>query len=152
MHPSLPLNQTQRFVPQYWTAQLTPKSAALLSYAIEPFMQTYGTHATSPSAWPPAQARQPGKAPLPLLADFTWLDARFDNDFVAAAEESIKRITVVAKAEGVLVDNPKALYGNYVDANTPLVDIYGDNLPKLKALRAAIDPQNVMGLTGGFRF
>lgn len=131
---------------------MTPKSAALLGYAVEPFMPTYLTHATSPSAWPPEQARQPGKAPIPLLADFTWLDARFDKDFVAAAEESIKRLTVVAKAEGVLVDSPTALYGNYVDANTPLADIYGDNLPKLKALRAAIDPQNVMSLTGGFRF
>ena len=131
---------------------MTPKSAALLSYAVEPFMSTYLTHATSPSAWPPEQVRQQGKAPCPLLADFTWLDARFDKDFVAAAEESINRLAAVAKSEGVLVDNPKALYGNYMDVHTPLVDIYGDNLPKLRALRAAIDPQNVMGLTGGFKF
>jgi len=45
-----------------------------------------------------------------------------------------------------------ALYGNYVDANTPLVDIYGDNLPRLRALKAKIDPHNVMGLAGGFKF
>jgi hypothetical protein len=44
------------------------------------------------------------------------------------------------------------LYGNDADAATPLVDIYGDNLPILQALRAKIDPDNVMGLTGGFKF
>ena len=72
--------------------------------------------------------------------------------FAAAVEESANRLSVVAKAEGLLLDHPKALYGNYVDANTPLVDIYGDNLPKLRALKAKIDPNNVMGLAGGFRF
>ena len=72
--------------------------------------------------------------------------------FVAAAEESANRLSIVAKAEGLLSDDPSALYGNYVDANTPLVEIYGENLPKLRALKAKIDPKNVMGLTGGFKF
>jgi hypothetical protein len=44
------------------------------------------------------------------------------------------------------------LYGNNIGAATPLVDIYGENLPILQALRAKIDPDNVMGLTGGFKF
>ena len=66
-------------------------------------------------------------------------------------EESVNRLSVVAKQEGLLSD-PQALYGNYVNARTPLVDIYGDNLPKLQALKAKIDPQNVMGLAGGFKF
>jgi hypothetical protein len=39
-----------------------------------------------------------------------------------------------------------------VDAETPLVDIYGENLPLLQALQAKIDPNNVMGLAGGFKF
>ena len=47
---------------------------------------------------------------------------------------------------------PLALYGNYADANTPLSDIYGDNLPSLRALKAKVDPRNVMGLAGGFKF
>jgi hypothetical protein len=44
------------------------------------------------------------------------------------------------------------LYGNYVDVKTPLVDIYGENLPILQALQAKVDPNNVMGLAGGFKF
>ena len=67
-------------------------------------------------------------------------------------EESVNRPTVAAKAGGSLLDHPPALYGNYVNAKTSLVDIYGDNLPKLRALKAKTDPNNVMGLTGGFRF
>ena len=72
--------------------------------------------------------------------------------FVAAAEESINRLTVVAREEGLLIDDPPTLYGNYVNARTPLVDIYGENLPRLQALKAQIDPENVMGLAGGFKF
>jgi len=67
-------------------------------------------------------------------------------------EETVNRLSVIAKNEGLLSDDPLALYGNYADARTPLVDIYGDNLPKLQALKAKIDPNNVMGLTGGFKF
>ena len=72
--------------------------------------------------------------------------------FIAAIEKSVNRLSTVAKAEGLFSDNPMALYGNFVNANTPLADIYGDNLPKLRALKGKIDPDNVMGLAGGFKF
>lgn len=64
----------------------------------------------------------------------------------------MNRLSAIAEAEGSLTDKPLALYGNYVDANTPLCDIYGDNLPYLQALKTKIDPNNVMGLAGGFKF
>ena len=116
---------------QYWTANLTSKSGAAFTYTVEPFLQSYLSHANSPSAWPPSVARQPGKAPSPLLVSFSWVDPLYDDEFVAAAAESVTRLSAVVKAEGLLIDNPSALYGNYVDAETPLADIYGDNLPKL---------------------
>ena len=84
--------------------------------------------------------------------NFYWQDALYDNVFVAAVEESVNRLTAVAWKEGLLDNNPTALYGNYVNAETPLVEIYGDNLPKLRALKTKIDPKNVMGLAGGFKF
>jgi hypothetical protein len=122
------------------------------SYSTEPFLQIYLSHANSPSAFPPPSARQPGKAPNPLVAFFCWENATYDDVFVASAEESIKRLSAVADTEGLLLTDPSGLYGNYAGAETPLVDIYGDNLPILQALQAKIDPNNVMGLTGGFRF
>ena len=146
------LHHTQPFfISQYWTAKLAAKNGTL-AYTAELWLQSYLSHANSPSAFPPPSARQPGKAPNPLLASFGWEDVIYDNEFVAAAEESVKRLSVVAKAEGLLLTDPPALYGNYVDANTPLVDIYGENLPILQALQAKIDPNNVMGLAGGFKF
>jgi len=69
---------------------------------------------------------------------FCWKEPLYDDEFVAAVEESTNRLAVVAKTEGLLSDHPTALYGNYVDANTPLVEIYGDNLPRLRALRAEL--------------
>ena len=146
-------NRTKPFsVSQYWTAKLTLKGGLAFIYFAEPFLQNYLSHADSPSAWPDPSARQPGKAPNPLLVYFTWNSTLYDDVFVAAVEESANRLAAVAKAEGLLLNHPQALYGNYVDANTPLVDIYGDNLPKLRALKAKIDPNNVMGLAGGFKF
>ena len=139
-------------VRQYWTAKLTPKGGSFFSYSVEPFLPSYLSYAKSPSAFPTPSARQPGKAPSPILVYFAWSNPQNDELFVAAVEESVNRLAVVAKAEGLLLNNPPALYGNYVNARTPLVRIYGDNLPKLRALKAKIDPHNVMGLAGGFKF
>jgi hypothetical protein len=131
---------------------LTPKDGIFLAYVVEPFLQSYLSHANSPSAFPPPSARQPGKAPNLLLVYFGWENASNDDEFVASNRESVDRLSVVAKAEGLLLTDPPALYGNYVDAETPLVDIYGENLPILQALQAKFDPDNVMGLAGGFKF
>ena len=131
---------------------MTPKGGTFLAYVVEPFLQSYLSHANSPSAFPPPSARQPGKAPNLLLVYFGWENASNDDEFVAYNRESVNRLSVVAKAEGLLLTDPPALYGNYVDAETPLVDIYGENLPILQALQAKSDPDNVMGLAGGFKF
>ncbi|KAF9648761.1 FAD-binding domain-containing protein [Thelephora ganbajun] len=137
---------------KYWTVKLTPKGGSFFSYSIEPFLPNYLSHPNSPSAFPTPAARNLGKAPNPLLISFGWIDSFYDDEFVGAVEESANRLAAMAEAEGLLSDHPLALYGNYVNSRTPLVDIYGDNLPRLRALRAEIDPEDVMGLSGGFRF
>ncbi|KAF9648818.1 FAD-binding domain-containing protein [Thelephora ganbajun] len=136
----------------FWSAKLTPKSGTLFSYTVEPFLPSYLSHANSPSAFPTPAARKLGKAPNPLLVYFGWNNSFYDDEFVGAVEESANRLAAIAKAEGLLSNHPLALYGNYVNSRTPLVDIYGENLPKLRALRAEIDPENVMDLAGGFKF
>ena len=75
-----------------------------------------------------------------------------DDEFIAAVSESANRLTAIADAEGSLYENPPTLYGNYANSETPLAYIYGENLPRLRALKAKIDPDDVMGLTGGFKF
>jgi hypothetical protein len=60
-------------------------------------------------------------------------------------------IRAVALADGQDVSDA-ALYPNYALFGTPLEDMYGGNVERLRKIRAAIDPEDVMGLTGGWRF
>ena len=43
-------------------------------------------------------------------------------------------------------------YPNYASADTPLSQMYGDNVPKLRHIQETWDPDNVMYLAGGFKF
>ena len=63
----------------------------------------------------------------------------------------LDKIRDVAIADGQNVSHA-AKYVNYALFGTPLEDIYGGNLERLREIRAAIDVDNVMGLTGGWRF
>ena len=60
-------------------------------------------------------------------------------------------IHAAALADGQNVSNA-AEYMNYALYGTPLKGIYGGNLERLREIRAKIDPNNVMGLTGGWKF
>lgn len=44
-----------------------------------------------------------------------------------------------------------ALYPNYAIFDTPVESIYGSNLDRMRKVKAAVDPDNVMGLAGGFK-
>jgi hypothetical protein len=44
------------------------------------------------------------------------------------------------------------VYVNYALFDTPLENMYGTNLAKLRRIRIDIDPANVMDLAGGFKF
>jgi hypothetical protein len=60
-------------------------------------------------------------------------------------------IHATALADGQNVSHA-AVYVNYALYGTPLEDIYGGNVGRLREIRAAIDPDDVMGLTGGWKF
>jgi hypothetical protein len=45
-----------------------------------------------------------------------------------------------------------AHYTNYAVFGTPLGQMYGKNVPRLREIRKRYDPNRVMDLTGGFRF
>lgn len=57
-----------------------------------------------------------------------------------------------AIAEGQTELSGAPVYPNYAIFDTPLTTMYGSNLPGLQSLKASIDPTNVMGLAGGFKF
>lgn len=75
-----------------------------------------------------------------------------DETFQNAIRSSAAQIRAVAEADGQtgLADAP--VYPNYAITGTSLEDMYGENVDRLKALKQLIDPENVMGLAGGFKF
>ncbi|KAI0058448.1 FAD-binding domain-containing protein [Artomyces pyxidatus] len=112
----------------------------------EPFQEGLFSHG-APSAYPPDRAR----ALLPTNPYITWKNASLDSVMHDALWGLTQRILAAASAEGQDVTGA-ALYPNYAPYDTPLENLYGANLPRLRALREKYDPADVMGLAGGFKF
>ncbi|KAF9244086.1 hypothetical protein BU15DRAFT_59436 [Melanogaster broomeanus] len=145
-----------------------------MSIALEPFLfldkLDSATGSISRGAFSPPSARRTGVHPLLLYA--AWEDPTMDEqmyDAVRTIMETLKEKLAVATADEVntlIVQDsgedeatsmptlipPPELYGNYAMVGTPVEDIYGDNLPRLRKLREEVDPKNVMRLTGGWKF
>ena len=131
---------------QFWGKALSDKGG-IVGYTIEPFVPSILSHNTTPTAYPPT--RDHVYFPLGIL--FIWINATYDNDFYDAIRQSAVRIRDVAIGDGQdIIDAP--LYPNYAIFGTPLKDMYGANVDKLHRLKRRVDPDGVMGLTGGFRF
>ncbi|THH04310.1 hypothetical protein EW145_g5616 [Phellinidium pouzarii] len=120
-------------------------SGVFISYDIEPFLPSIFTHG-SDSAYPPSRTQ----GLLPLNIYFAWLAPAADDYFLNAIRQSAATIQAAAIAEGQDVANA-ALYGNYAVIGTSIYRIYGDNVARLKAIKAQYDPDNVMGLAGGWK-
>lgn len=132
---------------QFWGPRLGLASATFLSYDVEPFLTNIFTHAeASSSAYPPSR----GTGLLPTNLYFAWLFGISDDLMHDAIKQSAAHLTQVAINEGQDIGNaPK--YGNYAIYDTPLDRIFGDNLPRLKEIKAKYDPNNVMALAGGWK-
>ncbi|KAL6717473.1 hypothetical protein ACLMJK_005388 [Lecanora helva] len=118
-------------------------SGVYISYDVEPFLSTYGQKATD-SAYPH------GESPLPLDLYFTWESPAEDNFWRGAMQQSVDTLTAVAKREGIL--NPASTaYPNYALSTYSGSQLYGStNAARLRKVKADVDPNGVMDLTGGF--
>ena len=131
---------------QFWNQALFDK-AGFVEYSVEPFLPSILSHNTTPTAYPPTRDH----VYFPLNLYFRWLNATYDNDFYDAILQSAMRIRDVAIEDGQDITNAP-LYPNYAIFGTPLKDMYGANVDKLHMLKRRVDPDNVMGLAGGFKF
>lgn len=117
--------------------------AAFVSYVVEPFLPSLYNHSSAPSAFPPS--RSVGFTPLKIY--YSWVNETVDDAMHATIRESACRLQQLSGTSG-----KAPLYPNYAIYDTPLEMIYGANLPRLRSLRQCVDPDNIMGLAGGFKF
>ncbi|ETW77470.1 hypothetical protein HETIRDRAFT_480129 [Heterobasidion irregulare TC 32-1] len=130
----------------FWGQTLTPHSASLIMHVVEIFLPTYFSHGAA-SAYPPN--RSAFSEPIDLY--FAWNDPQADDIMHDAVVQSQKQLKIAAIADGQKVaDAP--LYPNYAPFDTPLELLYGSNVNRLRGIKRTIDPYNVMGLAGGFKF
>lgn len=114
-----------------------------ISYDIEPFLNTYGEKAVD-SAYPHS------KSPLPLDLYFAWTLPSEDAYWRTAIQTSVNHLLDVAKAEGIY-DADLTAYPNYALSTYTGDQLYGStNAARLRAIKAQVDPNGVMDLTGGF--
>jgi hypothetical protein len=100
-----------------------------------------------PTAYPPTRA----KGFLPINVFYSWTNETFDDDYYNAVKATLQVISNAALAEGQNLQN-MLVYPNYAIFDTPLSTMYGSNLPSLRALKSSVDPTNVTGLAGGWKF
>lgn len=119
-------------------------SAQLVSYGMEPFLRGYLTRKTrtSDSAFPPS--RRHG---MPLSISYAWTSAQDDDQLRAVARASAARIQRLASAAAP----PLGKYPNYSLFDTPIEQIFGSNVERLRRVVRSVDPHGVMNQTGWFK-
>jgi len=132
------VNQTK-----FWGAQYPNVT---LSVTFEPFNSGLFAHGSG-SAYPPDRSH----AIFPTVITLQWLDPSLDKSMASILRHMSGTIHAAALADGQNV-SCAAKYVNYALYGTPLEDIYGGNVERLRKIRAAIDPEDVMGLAGGWKF
>jgi hypothetical protein len=114
---------------------------------MEPYPPGLFSHG-SPSAYPPDRSR----AVFPSVLTAKWSDRSLDETMARVLRESAKAIRDVAVFADGQDLSEATVYVNYALFGTPLEDIYGGNLPRLRGIKAGVDPERVMDLAGGFKF
>ncbi|KAL0575655.1 hypothetical protein V5O48_006311 [Marasmius crinis-equi] len=132
---------------KFWGSRASLLSGSLISYDVEPFHPSLLSHSSSPSAYPPTR----DKFYLPLNIYWAWGLSLSDDVLHDSVRQSTAHLESVAVAEGQSGVDTTSPYLNYAIYDTSVSRIYGDNLSRLQAIRARVDPTNVMGLAGGFK-
>ena len=133
---------------QFWGEKLAQiDNGTTAAYSLDPLNPGFLNHSLTPSAYPPNRS-------LALFRTniyFGWSSSARDSDVAAMLRESTAAVKAAAVADGQDVAHA-AIYPNEALFGTPLEDIYGANVPRLKQIGKKVDPKDVMRLAGGFKF
>jgi hypothetical protein len=114
-------------------------------YSLEPFESDFLTHGQA-SAYPPNRCL----AVLPSSIYFGWTDKSADKHMA-----EVMRISSATLVEAGIRDGQNlkhaAPYTNYALFGTPVERIYGGHTKRLHEIRKKYDPEDVMGLAGGWK-
>ena len=117
-----------------------------MTSGIEPFGSGLFSHG-GPSAYPPDRSQ----TVFPSILAISWANASLDKTMADVLRDGAKTIHDVAVADGQNLTHA-AVYVNYALFDTPLEEMYGGNLARLRSIKDNIDPERVMDLAGGFKF
>ena len=122
---------------------------AIILNPLEPFLPNMFQHG-DPGAWPPLGINSP--ALLPQASQWSWTTGpETDEAFINGQIQQAQFITQLADSEGQGASN-LSLYPNYALSSVSVESLYGAaNLQRLESIKSVIDPQNIMGLAGGFK-
>jgi len=144
---SVPVLQQVANQTQHWGEDCTNtgKGCLIVGVAVEPFHPDLW-HRSQPGAYPHSTQR------FPLCLAFTWSEATHDAYYTSALKSFATTVHHEATAEGQALDTGSNIrYPNYALGDTPVEEIWGENLERLRTIKKAVDPENVMGWTGGFK-
>ncbi|KAG2064933.1 FAD-binding domain-containing protein [Suillus decipiens] len=131
----------------YWDAELAKYSAQVVSYDVAVYLPTLYNHVDSPTAYPPSRSQ--GYSFIEVY--YAWTDSNFDGTMFNAVNASGQHMIQALTNSGQDIANV-AVYPNCAPPNIGLERMYGDNVPRLQAIKNTVDPNNVMGLAGGWKF
>ncbi|KAI0293620.1 FAD-binding domain-containing protein [Multifurca ochricompacta] len=133
---------------KFWGESLSKvDESVLVVYSLDPFASDFLTHG-GPSAYPPDRSL-PVK---PSSIFYGWTDPSVDNDMRKAMRTSAATLVSIGIEDGQTDLEHAAPYINYALFGTPLEKMYGGNLERLREIRRTYDPENIMGLAGGWKF
>ena len=132
---------------QFWGERLYAQDKNVtLTSTFETFDKGLFSHG-SDSAYPPDRSH----AVFPSALTVEWSNSSLDDTMAFALRSFADAVRDAALADGQNVSGA-ARYPNYALFGTPLEKIYSGNLERLRKIRAAIDPDDVMGLADGWKF
>ncbi|KAI0274508.1 hypothetical protein BGY98DRAFT_1115669 [Russula aff. rugulosa BPL654] len=117
----------------------------LLEYSFEPFEPDFLSHG-GPSAYPPNRSL----AVFPSSIAYGWTNASADGLMADSMRRSAASLVEAGIQNGQDLENA-ATYVNLALFGTPLKTMYGGHLGRLREIEK-YDPDNVMGLAGGWKF